>query len=97
MNAMKIRWGLLVLVLGLVAALPVQAQVAGATLSGTVTDTSGAVIVNAQVSVKNLATGVVQSTTTNTDGFYNVPNLLPGNYQVTCLAKGFATKTAAAS
>ncbi|HKU27061.1 MAG TPA: TonB-dependent receptor, partial [Candidatus Sulfotelmatobacter sp.] len=97
MNAMKIRWGLLVLVLGLVAALPMQAQVAGATLSGTVTDTSGAVIVNAQVSVKNLATGVVQSTTTNTDGFYNVPNLLPGNYQVTFVAKGFATKAAAAT
>src|SRR5690349_1899804 len=97
MHVMKIRWSWLVLILGLAAALPMRAQVAGATLSGTVTDTSGAVIVNAQVSVKNLATGVVQSTTTNTDGFYNVPNLLPGNYQVTFVAKGFATKAAAAT
>jgi Carboxypeptidase regulatory-like domain len=96
MHAMKIRWGLL-LVLGLGTALPMRAQVAGATLSGTVTDTSGAVIVNAQVSVRNLATGVTQSTTTNTDGFYSVHNLLPGNYQVTFVAKGFATKAAAAT
>lgn len=57
MYAMKIRWGLLLLIMSLVGALPLRAQVAGATLSGTVTDASSAVIVGAQVSVKNLATG----------------------------------------
>jgi hypothetical protein len=97
MNAMKIRWGLLLLVISVLSAIPMRAQVAGATLSGTVKDTSGAVIVGTQVSVRNLATGVTQLSTTNTDGFYSVPNLLPGSYQVTFVAKGFATKAAAAT
>src|SRR5690348_11763103 len=76
---------------------PMWGQVAGATISGTVTDSSGAVIANAQVSARNLATGVVTTGTTNTDGFYSIPNLLPGNYQVTFSATGFAPKAASAT
>jgi outer membrane receptor protein involved in Fe transport len=67
------------------------AQVAGATLSGLVTDTSGATIANADVSVKNLGTGVAREVKTNDGGFYSVPNLLPGSYDVTVEAQGFAT------
>jgi outer membrane receptor protein involved in Fe transport len=70
---------------------PSQAQVTGATLSGTVTDPSGAAIPQAQVSIRNVATGVSTVTTTNTDGFYSVPNLLPGSYELTVTASGFAT------
>jgi hypothetical protein len=68
-----------------------RAQVAGATLSGTVTDPSGAAIAGAQVSVTNRATGVNRAVIADSAGFYSVPNLLPGNYDVTVSAEGFAT------
>ena len=67
------------------------AQVAGATLSGTVNDPSGAVVPTAQVSAKNTATGVAREATTDSAGFYSIPNLLPGNYEVTVTAAGFST------
>src|SRR5438552_4991234 len=68
-----------------------HAQVTGATLSGTVTDASGAVIPGVQVSIKNRATGVVRNIKTDEVGFYSAPNLLAGNYDVTVSAPGFST------
>jgi hypothetical protein len=68
-----------------------SAQVAGASLSGTVTDPSGATISGAQILVKNLATGVTRDLQSGVAGFYAVPNLLPGTYEVTVSAPGFAT------
>jgi hypothetical protein len=68
-----------------------HAQVTGATLSGTVTDASGAVIPGVQVSIKNRATGVTRNITTDELGFYSAPNLLAGNYDVTVSAPGFST------
>jgi hypothetical protein len=56
---------------------PAYAQGGGATLSGTVTDLSGAVIPKAQISAKNTATGVNRNSETNSDGFYTVPGLPP--------------------
>ena len=44
-------------------------QGAGATLTGTVTDQSGAVIPNAQFSIKNASTGVTRNVTSDTAGF----------------------------
>lgn len=84
---------LAVLIVGLMAWSSPQAsaQVAGATLSGLVTDTSGAGIPSAKVSIKNIGTGEVREVPTNGDGFYSVPNLLPGNYEVTVSGQGFAT------
>ena len=70
----------------------VSAQVTGATISGILTDSSGASIPNAQVSIKNEATNVTTNVTTNSDGFYTVPNLLPGTYEVILSAPGFATE-----
>src|SRR5690349_122303 len=67
------------------------AQVSGATLSGTVTDPSGAAIVAAQVSIANKATGVSRSVVTDSAGLYSAPNLLPGVYDVTVSAPGFST------
>ncbi len=69
-----------------------NAQVAGATLSGTVKDASGAAVPNAQVSVKNVATGTVRDLNADSAGFYTVPNLLPGNYEVRFSAQGFKTE-----
>lgn len=66
------------------------AQVAGATLSGLVIDSTGAAIAGATISTKNLATGEVREVVSNSEGFYSVPNLLPGSYDVTTTAKQFS-------
>jgi hypothetical protein len=76
----------------LVISLPLHAQVAGGTLSGSITDPSGAVVPNAEVVIKNSATGVSRNVTTNADGFYSAANLVPGNYEVSVSASGFNTE-----
>src|SRR5216684_5817557 len=81
----------LALLLSIPCSYPVHAQVVGGTISGTISDKSGAVVVNATVSVKNLATGVSTAVTTNAQGLYSLPNLLPGNYQQKVSAAGFET------
>ena len=70
---------------------PVSAQVTGATLSGTVTDQSGAVVPKAEISFKNIATGVTRAVLTDPAGFYSAPNLLPGSYEITTVAPGFSS------
>jgi outer membrane receptor protein involved in Fe transport len=68
-----------------------RAQVAGATLAGTVKDSSEATIPQAQVTITNISTGVTRSVTTDSAGFYTAPNLLPGEYEVRVSAQGFST------
>lgn len=70
---------------------PLHAQVAGATLTGTITDAQGGAVVGAKVSAKNGATGVISDTTTNATGAYNIVNLLPADYEVSVSAQGFST------
>src|SRR5579864_553867 len=86
----KTCW-VLVLFVGLFWSVQSKAQVAGATLSGTVTDPSGAAIATAKVSIKNVGTGEVRESTSNGDGFYSAPNLLPGSYEVSASGRGFST------
>jgi hypothetical protein len=66
------------------------AQVAGATLSGRVTDPNHSNIVGVKVDIKNEDTGISHSVTTDSDGLFAAPNLQPGPYQVTFTADGFA-------
>jgi hypothetical protein len=61
------------------------------TLLGGVTDPSGAIIVGAQVTVKNQDTGISRIVTTGPDGNYTVPNLAPGSYSVAVKYTGFET------
>ncbi len=65
------------------------AQVATATLSGTVFDASGAVVPAAKVVVKNAATGATREMNTSNAGYFSFPSLQPGSYDVTITMQGF--------
>ncbi len=69
----------------------VYGQGANATLLGTVTDASGAVVPNASVQVTNVATGVRQTMKTDSQGRYTVVDLIVGTYEVQASAPGFQT------
>ena len=77
--------------LSFLACLAVSAQVTGGTISGTVKDSSGAIIPNAQVTIKNLGTNSSRELTTNESGFYSAPDLNPGDYLISAGAPGFQT------
>src|SRR6266404_942142 len=79
-----------ILTIAILSSNQVRAQVSGATLSGTITDPSGASIVGARVVIANKATGVSRDVTSDSAGYYLAPNLLPGNYEVTVSASGFS-------
>ncbi len=84
----------LICVLGLLfSATPLRAQVAGATLSGVITDAQGGAVAGAKVSARNGATGISTDTTTNSSGIYSIVNLNPANYDVSVTAPGFRTAT----
>src|SRR5215510_13749389 len=69
----------------------IDAQVRTATISGTATDSSGAVLVGAKIEVKNLGTGITQSAITDSQGRYSIPDLSVGDYEVRASATGFQT------
>src|SRR3974390_2534165 len=71
--------------------LRVQAQVAGGTLSVTVTDPSGSSVANATVAIKATATGLTRTVTTDEAGLYSAPTFFPRAYDVTATATGFQT------
>jgi hypothetical protein len=79
-----------VLLLSLLA-IPLQAQVATAVLSGTVTDPAGKAVAAAQVSAKNTATGQTTEATTDSAGRYDGLSLPPGDYEISVAAPGFST------
>ena len=70
-----------------------SAQGVGGTFLGRVRDASGGTLPYARISISNTATGVVTDVTTNAEGFYSAPNLLPGSYHVTAQFDGFGTQT----
>jgi len=63
-----------------------------ATLSGTVADTSGALIPGVSIAASNTATGVVSSALTNEAGTYRFPSLQPGAYEVKASLPGFQSQ-----
>lgn len=60
-------------------------------ITGAITDPSGAAVLNAKVEVRNMATNDVREFTSQADGSYQVTNLQPGTYQLTVTAPGFKT------
>jgi hypothetical protein len=67
-----------------------QAQTSTATLQGVVRDPSRAVIPDAQITVRNVKTGISVDTKTNTEGRFVVPFLQPGDYEVAVEKPGFS-------
>jgi Carboxypeptidase regulatory-like domain len=92
---MRLRYAQSVLVVAVMAlylaphAFP-QANITFAQLNGTVRDTSDHIIAGAAISVRDQATNQTVSTTSNASGFYVVPNLPPGKYELTVQNGGFA-------
>ncbi len=68
---------------------PSSAQSVYGSLFGTVTDSTGAAIPNANVTVKDEAKGTVVTATSNGSGDYSVPHLIPDVYDLKVTAKGF--------
>lgn len=63
------------------------------TITGTVTDPSGAVVSGAKVTAKSVGTGAVRSATTNSAGAYTMAGLPPAQYEVTVESPNFAKST----
>ncbi len=82
---------LLVLLIGIAVSSPLLAQVKSSAITGTVTDSSGAVVPGAKVSVTETGTGTRNTTQTNDQGQFNVPYLPIGHYTVEVTAQGFQT------
>jgi hypothetical protein len=91
----KVKHGLLhcwiVTIFLLFATLAASGQVDQGTITGTVHDSTGAAISNAQITVTDIDTGLTLQTTSNDSGVYVVSPLKIGNYQVTGTATGFQT------
>ncbi len=69
-----------------------NAQVAGGSITGTVSNESGAAMPDVRISVKDVGTGLARTATSNTAGLYSVPDLSPGNFEMTVSASGFTTQ-----
>ena len=84
---------LLPLSLFLVCAMPVPAQSDRGTITGTVTDQSGAAVPNAKVTATSLNTGEVREATTSDEGTYTLPEVKADTYRLVVEAQGFKTAT----
>ncbi len=84
-------WVAVSLALAFSGAQKVVGQEVTATVTGTVTDSSGAAVVGAVVNVKSVERGVVYSATTNEVGLYRIPQLPVGTYEVRVEKAGFSS------
>src|SRR5260370_655020 len=71
-----------------------HAQIAGSSISGVVSDPSGASIPRAKIVLRNLATQIVRTLNTNVEGFYAAHSLLRGEYEAIVAAEGFKPQVA---
>jgi hypothetical protein len=81
----------LVVILAMAPRSAAQTELAG--VSGRVTDPSGAVIVDAEVEIKNVETNISTTVKTNSDGLYTIPSLHPGHYLINVRRPGFKSVT----
>lgn len=90
---MNQRWLLVVLAVWLFHPFCMLAQVSTGTITGVVTDASGAVLQKAQVLITDVNTNVTRSLTTDSAGVYTAPNLQPDKYSVQLAMPGFQGQT----
>jgi len=91
-NAKSLR--ALVLSIGVVlvgSAVLAHGQGTSGSLTGQISDPSGAVVANATVTLRNIDTNFAQTATSNGGGFYLLKPVMPGNYSLTVTERGFAT------
>ena len=80
------------LLAGLMGQLPTSAQTLYGSLTGNISDPTGAALPKAKIEAMNLATGVTKSTTTDDRGAYQMSDLLPGTYKISISAPAFGTR-----
>jgi hypothetical protein len=68
-------------------------QITTATVTGLISDTSGALVPGANVALTNVNTGIVAKTITNNQGLYRIPGLAPGTYRANISKEGFKSVT----
>src|SRR5947199_6132392 len=78
-----------VLLLMVCGSLSIYGQTVSGRISGTVKDSNGAAIPNANITITNLANNLVRTATTDDDGFYTATNLPVGTYTVAAVGAGF--------
>ncbi|HYA22827.1 MAG TPA: TonB-dependent receptor [Terriglobales bacterium] len=83
-------WAILIVFAAATPQLFGQATISFAQLNGTVLDASGRTVAGAAISLRDLGTNRIYNATSNASGFYVVPNLLPGQYELTVQNAGFA-------
>ena len=91
---MRLRFLFLCLMVLFLTSQRIYAQFDTATVLGTVRDASGAVVPNATVKLRNIATGIEVSTATDTEGNYQFFNVKIGTYQISAEMQGFAKAVA---
>ena len=89
-------WAYAILVVVLLTAVPQAKSQQQATLSGIISDPSGAVVPGASIRVTNVDTQVTTTAVTNPTGYYLVVNLTPGTYTIAAQKEGFKTATRSA-
>jgi hypothetical protein len=86
------KLGFIILFFALVSlCVPLHAQTVDTAINGTISDSSGAVLAGASVTVTSLATGIEKKAVSTSAGEYIVNYLIPGTYSVTVSANGFST------
>lgn len=83
--------GLLLMAVLAIFVRPGNAQQLTGTLSGTVFDQSGAVVVGAKVVLKNQASGDIRTAVSDKEGFFSITAVQPADYSITVSAAGFST------
>src|SRR5436189_6238743 len=67
------------------------AQITSATISGTIKDETGGVLPGVDVVIRNVETGLTRSVVTDSNGYFAVPGLAPGEYETRAMLQGFRT------
>src|SRR5712664_84823 len=94
LHRLATAWVAAILCLLLTLAMPwtIHAQVAGGSITGTVRGESGAAMPGVHMTSTDTTSSAARTVITDSDGFYNVPDLPPGIYDMTVSAPGFVTQ-----